>query len=504
MLFPSSSAYNQRVFRPLLPAILIAIPFLTACSGPRETKPTPKKPNFIIFLVDDLGWRDGGVFGSDLYQTPHIDRLAADGMHFRTGYAACTVCSPTRAALMTGKYPARTHVTDWIRGHQRPFAKLSMPDWTMKLEARHRTIAEALGEAGYRTASVGKWHLMPTGEEDMDDYFPDSHGFDVNIGGNQWGQPGSYFHPYEHPTREGRGIGPMPPGGAEGDYLTDRLSAEAAKLIEGFGNDPFFIYFPFYSVHTPIQAKNEDIEHYRPRVNEDMVHTDPAYAAMVTSVDRGVGLVRAKLEVMGVADNTVIIFTGDNGGLDRQGRPTENKPVRDGKGSAYEGGVRTPALVYWPGVTTAGAVSDEPVITMDFYSTILEIADIPGESDSDSHDDDIDGLSLVPVLRNPTARLGREALYWHYPHYHTEGATPYSAIRAGDWRLVEFFEDGRTELYNLRDDVGESNDLAARMPRKAAELKAMLAAWRDDVGAQLPSENPNYDPVKDHETWPGR
>ena len=423
----------------LVVAIVIATLGLTACGGSSESEPTPKKPNFVIFLVDDLGWSDGGVFGSDLYETPHVDQLAADGLHFRTGYAACTVCSPTRAALLTGKYPARTHVTDWIRGHQRPFAKLSVPDWTMKLEAHHRTLAEALGDAGYRTASVGKWHLMPTGEEDMNEYFPDSHGFDVNIGGNQWGQPGSYFHPYEHPTREGRGIGPIPPGGVDGDYLTDRLSAEAAKLIEGFADDPFLLYFPFYSVHTPIQAKNEDIEHYRARVKPGMVHTDPTYAAMVAGVDRGVGLVRAKLEAMDVADNTVIIFTGDNGGLDRDGIPTENAPVREGKGSAYEGGVRIPAVVYWPGVTLAGAASDEPVITMDFYSTILEIADIPGESDSDSHDAEIDGLSLVPVLRNPAARLGREALYWHYPHYHTQGATPYSAIRAGDWRLVEFF-----------------------------------------------------------------
>ena len=225
---------------------------------------------------------------------------------------------------------------------------------------------------------------------------------------------------------------------------------------------------------------------------------------MVASVDRGVGLVRAKLEAMDVADNTVIIFTGDNGGLDRDGIPTENAPVREGKGSAYEGGVRTPALVYWPGVTPAGAVSDEPVITMDFYSTILDIADIPGESDSDSREAQIDGLSLVPVLRNPAARLGREALYWHYPHYHKQGATPYSAIRVGDWRLVEFFEDGRAELYNLTEDVGESNDLAAELPDRTAELKAMLSAWRKEVGAQLPTDNPNHDPAKDRETRRGR
>ena len=479
-----------------MPRVLILVLLLTliGCGASQETSQAPNKPNFIIFLVDDLGWSDGAVFGSDLYETPNIDRLAADGMRFSTGYAACTVCSPTRAAMMTGKYPGRTNVTDWIRGHQRPYAKLKLPDWTMKIEASHTTIAEALGAAGYRTASVGKWHLMPAGEPDMNDYVPEKHGFDVNIGGNEWGAPGSYFHPYTHPTQTGRGIGPLPPGGEDGDYLTDRLSGEAVKLIDGFGDEPFLLYFPFYSVHTPIQAKEADIEHYKPLVKEGMLHTDPVYASMVTSVDRGVGMVRAKLEEMGVADNTVIIFTGDNGGLDRNGRPTENRPLREGKGSAYEGGVRTPALVYWPGVTSAGSVSEEPVITVDYYPTILEIAGVGGDA---SHNTEVDGLSLTPVLGDPNASLNRDALYWHYPHYHPGGSTPHSAIRAGDWRLVEFFEDGQSELYNLNDDIGEANDLAGEMPEKVAELKAKLAAWREEVGAQMPTENPDYDPKKD-------
>ena len=480
-----------------MPRVLIPVLLLTliGCGASQETSQAPNKPNFIIFLVDDLGWSDGAVFGSDLYETPNIDRLAADGMRFSTGYAACTVCSPTRAAMMTGKYPGRTNVTDWIRGHQRPYAKLKLPDWTMKIEASHTTIAEALGAAGYRTASVGKWHLMPAGEPDMNDYVPEKHGFDVNIGGNEWGAPGSYFHPYEHPTQD-RGIGPLPPGGKDGDYLTDRLSDEAVKLIDGFGDEPFLLYFPFYSVHTPIQAKEADIEHYKPLVKEGMLHTDPVYASMVTSVDRGIGLVRAKLEEMGVADNTVIIFTGDNGGLDRNGsgRPTENRPLREGKGSAYEGGVRTPALVYWPGVTPAGSVSDEPVITVDYYPTILEIAGVEGEP---AHNAEVDGLSLVPVLRDPNASVNRDALYWHYPHYHPGGSTPHSAIRAGDWRVVEFFEDGQSELYNLKEDIGETKDLAAEMPEKVAELKTKLADWREEVGAQMPTENPDYDPKKD-------
>lgn len=476
--------------------LVLAALLSLACSTPPEAPEPAKRPNFVVFLVDDLGWSDGGVFGSDLYETPNIDRLAADGMRFSTSYAACTVCSPTRAAMMTGKYPGRTHVTDWIRGHQRPFAKLRVPDWTMKIEARQTTIAEALRADGYRTAMVGKWHLMPNGDPDMGDYVPEKHGFEFNVGGNEWGAPGSYFHPYEHPKQTTRGIGPLPPGGKDGDYLTDRLSAEAASLIEKFGDEPFLLYFPFYSVHTPIQAKEEDIAHYEPLVKEGMLHTDPVYASMTTSVDRGVGLVRAKLEEMGIADNTVILFTGDNGGLDRDGtgRPTENRPLREGKGSSYEGGVRTPGLAYWPGVTGAGAVSEEPIITVDFYPTILEIAGVEGDP---AHNAKVDGKSLVPLLRDAEAAFDREALYWHYPHYHSQGATPHSAIRAGDWRLVEFFEDDRVELYNLAEDIGEKKDLAAEKPDKVTELRAMLTAWRADVGAQMPTENPDYDPAKD-------
>ncbi len=472
-------------------ALVICSLLLIGCASQPDSD-SAQRPNFIVLLVDDWGWSDAGYLGSDLYVTPNIDKLAADGMRFITTYAACTVCSPTRAALMTGQYPGRTHVTDWIRGHQHPHAKLLPPDWMMKLEERHTSLAEAMLGAGYRTAMVGKWHLEPTGDDDEDDYIPEKHGFEINVAGNEQGAPPSYHYPYR---REGsdRTLGPLPEGGKEGEYLTDRLTDEALRILEDWGDEPFFLYFPYYTVHTPIEATDADAAPFEARVREGMKHTDAEYAGMLAALDRSIGRVRAKLEELGSAENTVIIMTGDNGGLDRHGsgRPTENKPIRDGKGSVYEGGVRVPGMIYWPGLTRAGSSSDVPIITVDYYPTILDAAGVdvaPGQV--------LDGESLVPLLRDPTAQLGRQTLFWHYPHYHTMGATPYSAIRDGDWRLVEFYEDERVELYNLAEDIGESEDLSSEMPDKVQELKSKLEAWRHDVVAQSPRPNPDYDPTK--------
>lgn len=475
----------------LLPAA-VAVAFLAACGAPSSTDSGDRRPNFLIFLVDDLGWTDLGCFGSDFYETPNIDRLAADGVRFTHGYAACTVCSPTRAALLTGLYPGRLNVTDWIPGHRRAGAKLRPPEWTMRLEHRYTTLAEALGAAGYRTAHVGKWHLMPRLDpRALMDFVPERHGFDRNVAGNEWGAPGSYFHPYE---RSGRGVHPLPEGGAEGDYLTDRLTDEALRILEDYRDGPFLLYFPFYTVHTPIEAKPEDLARFASRVDSAKRHRNPAYAGMLAALDRSVGRVRHKLDELGIAEDTVIVFTGDNGGLDRKGRdgrmgyPTENAPLRSGKGSAYEGGVRTPTMYYWPGVTPSGAASDEPVITVDIYPTVLEIAGVSGDA---AHNELVDGVSLAGLLRDPASGLDRETLFWHYPHYHNGGATPHSAMRDGDWRLVHFYEDGRAELYNLAEDVGEERDLAAAMPEKVADLLAELDAWRAEVGAQEPLPNPS-------------
>ncbi len=473
-------------------SVLAAAVVLAGCGIHVQAPSGSSRPNFLIFLVDDLGWTDLSCYGSDFYQTPNIDRLAADGVRFTHGYAACTVCSPTRAALLTGQYPGRTRVTDWIPGHNRPGARLRPPEWTMKLEHRYTTLAEALGAEGYRTAHVGKWHLMPRFEpETLMDFAPERHGFERNIGGNEWGAPGSYYHPYE---RSDRRVSPLPEGGSDGDYLTDRLTDEAVRIIEDYRDEPFLIYFPYYTVHTPIQAKAEDLIRFRDRVNPASRHRNPDYAAMLAALDRSVGRMRAKLDELGIADSTVIVLTGDNGGLDREGpdgrmgNPTENHPLRAGKGSAYEGGVRTPTIYYWPGVTPAGTVSDMPVITVDIYPTVLSIAGVAGDA---GHNAIVDGVSLAGFLGDPSRELEHRELYWHYPHYHPGGATPYSAIRDGDWRLVHFYEDGRIELYNLADDVGEERDLASELPEKAAELRAKLDAWRADVGAQEPVPNPD-------------
>ncbi len=471
---------------------IAAVALLVGCVPPPGQISGAARPNFLIFLVDDLGWTDLGCYGSDFYETPNIDRLASDGVRFTHGYAACTVCSPTRAALLTGLYPGRTNVTDWIPGQNRVGAKLKPPDWTMRLEHRHTTLAEALAVEGYRTAHVGKWHLMPRLEpEVMMDFTPDRHGFERNVAGNEWGAPGSYFHPYE---RSDRRVYPLPEGGADGDYLTDRLTDEALRVLEDFRDEPFLLYFPYYTVHTPIQAKPDDLARFQDRTDPARRHRNPAYAGMLAALDRSVGRVRAKLDQLGIADETVIVFTGDNGGLDREGpdgrmgNPTENDPLRAGKGSAYEGGVRTPTIYFWPGVTAPGTVSDEPVITVDVYPTVLEIA---GAGGSPAHNELVDGLSLAGILSDPQASLDRETLFWHYPHYHAGGSTPHSAIRDGDWRLVHFYEDGRSELYDLSEDIGEARDLAGEMPDKAAELLGKLDEWRAAVGAQEPLPNPD-------------
>jgi len=462
---------------------------------------TPHPPNVIFLLVDDWGWTDAGCYGSDLYETPHIDQLAADGMKFTNAYAACTVCSPTRASVMTGMYPGRTNVTDFIPGHYRRFPTkypLMPPDWTQRLEHQHTTIAEALHEAGYQTAHIGKWHLTPRTEEIdvLTDYYPERHGFQINIAGNQWGAPGSYFWPFERKRARNRfekRTMNFPEGGEPGDYLTDTLTAEALRIIDRFQEDPFYIYFPYYNVHTPIQGKPELVEHYRERLQHDRGdrrHTNPTYAAMVTSVDESLGRIRAKLEELNLADNTVILMTGDNGGLDRRGgNPTENHPLRAGKGSAYEGGIRVPFIAHWPDVTPAGSVNETPVVTPDYYPTILKMTGVPGDP---QHNTQVDGVDLTGILKDPTTGLRRQDLFWHYPHYHTGGAVPHSAIRSGDYRLVQFHLDGRYELYNLAADIGERKDLSQSEPEKAKEMLDKLHVWQQSVNAQMPLENPKY------------
>ena len=449
----------------------LAIAGLLLAGAVARAAATDQKVNVIVVLVDDMGWKDLSCQGSDFYETPQIDRLAASGVRFTTAYSACTVCSPTRAAMMTGQEPARLHLTDWIAGHARPHAKLRPPDWTKQLPLEAVTVAERLKAHGYATASIGKWHLGGK------DHYPEHQGFDVNLGGTAKGQPPSYFSPYRISTL---------PEGPDGEYLTDREADEAAAFIEAHRDRPFFLYLPHYGVHTPIQAKPKVVAKYaakRPGISPRLA----TYAAMVESVDDAMGEILDTLDRLGIRDRTAIFFTSDNGG---QAAITDMQPLRAGKGSAYEGGIRVPFIVSWPGVTRPGSTSDVPVITPDVPATIL---DITGAGTAIGQP--IDGRSLASPLRG--GALDREALYWHYPHYHPGGATPHSAIRAGEWRLVHFYEDGHDELYDLATDPGEATNLAAARPEQTADLRARLDRWLADVDGQMPTPNPDADPSRD-------
>ncbi len=464
----------------VLHALLLMMVFTVWCVG-------GEKPNVVVLLVDDLGWGDFGCYGAEFYETPHIDKLASQGMLFSDAYAACTVCSPSRAAILTGCYPARLHLTDWITGHQRPYAKLAVPEWTMKVDHERILLPEALKEAGYATLFLGKWHLMPIGQEDFDQHDPIHHGFDVNIGGREWGQPkgpGKYFSPFDMPNLD---------DGEPGDYLTDKLTDAAVEYLEAAADDqPFLMYFSYYTLHGPIMAPPELVAKYAEKAktfeNRKNEYVDPKRAGMVESLDRSVGRIMAALEQRGVAENTVIILTGDNGG----DRDQTTGGLKGFKGLSHEGGVREPFVVKWPGKTKAGSRCDEMVIGMDIYPTVLEIAGLPARPDQHQ-----DGVSIVPLLTGETDRLDREQLFWHYPHYHR--TNPYSAMRQGDWKLIEFMEDGALELYNLESDPNEVTNLAQTHPEKAQELRKGLVAWRVSIGAQRMTENPDYDPARDKE-----
>jgi arylsulfatase A len=472
-----------------------------ALAAPVRADAAAARLNIVLILADDLGWTDLACFGSDLHETPHLDRLAREGMKFTQNYSACTVCSPTRAALMTGKYPARLHITDWIPGLMPDNPKLLVPDWSKQLPLTETTIAKVFQSAGWRTASIGKWHL---GNEE---FYPEKHGFDVNIAGLNAGSPPTYFSPWRIKTIT---------DGRDGDYLTDRLGEEAAGLIEKWRDQPFFLYLPHFAVHTPIQGRADLVAKYQQKLKPGLRHKNPAYAAMVESLDAAVGRVLTKLDELKLAERTLVAFTADNGGLITRATTT-NAPLRLGKASAYEGGVRVPAIVRWPGVIKPGSTNDTPVITMDWSVTLLEAAGLgapvsdparsggkQGHAGSEGGAPGRDGVSLIPLLRGTGALPARD-LFWHYPHhqhYQLGGAMPYGAIRRGDFKLVEHFNDMRVELYNLREDLSEQRDLAASQPQKVAELRTRLHAWRKEVGAQMPTPNPNYNAAKPEYTPP--
>lgn len=472
----------------LFPLLALALGCFTAAVA-RADSPAPEsaavKPNIVFILVDDMGWADTGCYGSHYYRTPNIDKLATQGERFTACYM-CPNCTPSRAALMSGEYAPRTGVytvASSVRGEAK-FRKLVPVKNNRTLEPHFVTIAETLKKAGYATGMFGKWHLGKPGVAG-----PQEQGFDVNVGGNQTGMPaGTYFSPYHNPQI---------PDGPKGEYLTDRLTTEAIKFIDAHKDGPFFVYLPHYAVHTPLQAKSDLVALYE-KVKPFGGQHNPVYAAMIDSVDQSVGRIMDELDRLHLAQNTILIFASDNGGVGGYGEIggnftgdiTSNSPLRGGKGMLYEGGIRDPLIVRWPGVTRAGSICDEPVVNVDFYPTLMDAAGAPAPAPGDQP---LDGVDIGPVLRDPAGHLGRDAIYWHFPVYlqanvkkGTWRTTPAGAIRSGDWKLIEFFEDKHVELYNLKNDLGEKHDLAAEMPEKARELRRKLAEWRERIHAPMP------------------
>jgi arylsulfatase A len=449
-------------------------------------EPRIKPPNIVLIVADDLGWADLGCYGNDLHETPHLDRLAGQGLRFTDAYAASPVCTPTRAAILTAKHPAQLHMTIWRENAlERGNRKLLEPVCLDSLPLEHETLAEILQTIGYYTAHVGKWHLGRA------EFYPEAHGFHANIGGTLWGAPQTFWYPYRGDSyfRDWRYVPDLEPGQA-GDYLTDSLTDKAIEIIDrqAAADRPFYLNLWFHAVHTPIEGKPELVEHYQKKITPDSLRKNPHYAAMVHSLDENVGRVLRKLDQLGIAENTLVIFTSDNGGfvntckLHKDLAVANNTPLRSGKGSCYEGGLRVPLIVRGPGVSR-GRECREPVFSCDLLPTALQAV-----GQHDKTPSPMDGLDITPLLRDPSATLPRETLYFHYPHYYPT-TSPVSALRKGRWKLLEYFEDGRTELYDLSNDLGEQRDLAQLRPELAKTLVTELRAWRNEVQAQEPEPN---------------
>lgn len=472
-----------------------ALCLFIAAGGVRPTGAETVRPNIVYFLVDDLGWADLGCYGSEFHETPNIDSLASSGMRFTNGYAACPVCSPTRASILTGRHPVRVDITDWIPGMR---ANPNMAPRFKHIEDRENlaleqvTFAEHLREqANYQTYFLGKWHLGGKG------FLPTDQGFDVNIGGFEKGSPpGGYYAPWKNPHLESK---------EKDEYLTTRLTDEAVSLIENSNRErPFLLFFSYYNVHTPIQPDRRSIDHYRnaarlrftgptPNRSERQARSrlrqdNPEYASMVAAVDTSVGRVLQTIDNVGIRDETIVIFFSDNGGLctlKQQKQlhigPTSNLPLRSGKGWLYEGGVREPLIIRAPGVTEAGTVCEALAFSTDFFPTLLELVGVPLAPELHA-----DGISLLPALRGFGDR--QRTLVWHYPHYHGSDWKPGAAIRYGNWKLIEFYESGETELYNLADDIGETKNLVQTHPEIRDRLKRKLQNWQRKMNARMPVE----------------
>jgi arylsulfatase A-like enzyme len=504
---------------------------LLQCQNKKETP-----PNIVFFLVDDLGWKDLGCYGSTFYETPNVDRLAAEGVRFTTAYAACHVCSPTRASILTGKYPATLNLTDWLPGRKDfDFQRLKNVEINQQLPFEEITLAERLQQEGYATAIFGKWHL---GEDPSG---PLQHGFDVQVPDWNKGWPLSYYAPFKLPGFEGD----------EGEYLTDRLTDEALSFIELNQEKPFFLYLSHFAVHDPIEGREDLVEKYRDKLKTQSYPEAPEYilegnpdeqngiskevlnklagstefegysqlphnsvkikqrqdnvqfAGMVESMDESLGRILSKLEELELADNTIVVFFSDNGGMAAAnfGNPnrvidpsklnkafsTSNLPLRGAKGWLYEGGIRVPMIVKWPLGGKSGVTCQEPVISTDFYPSIIEMLEL------DVGSQNLDGHSLVPLIKGET--MDRGAIFWHFPHYSNHGMqSPGGAIRDGDYKLIEYYENGSVQLFDLKNDLAEEHDLSKAKPDKVLELRERLRDWRERVGAKMMAPNPQYIP----------
>jgi arylsulfatase A len=507
----------MHLFRQALVVLACAVAILGGLISEVRASEADPRPNVILVMLDDLGWADLGCYGSQFHKSPQIDRLAKEGMRFTQAYAAAPVCSPTRAALMTGKCPARLHVTDWLPGNplSDPRHRFIHPKTEHQLSLAEVTLAERLQAAGYATGHVGKWHLGGKG------FGPREQGFDLNIGGDEKGGPKGYFAPFcEKNGCDVPNLDWAPPG----SYLTDIFNEAAIRFIREHREQPFFLYLPHFAVHTPLHAKPQTVSKYVQRDKRPGQQSNPIYAAMIESVDEGIGKIIQELKKLKLDEKTIVIFTSDNGGVATADwpmtPPTVNGSLREGKGHLYEGGIRVPLIVRWPGKVHEGAVCETPVTTVDFLPTILEVCGvgkaghfrevIDNQAVSTTNDQaadqiqplakaaggrlpQLDGASLLPLLTQ-TGGIGREALYWHYPHYSPQHGRPSGAIRMGDYKLIVFYEDYHRELYNLKSDPSETTNLAEKEKDKARELGDRFSAWRYSVDAQMLKPNPFYRP----------
>ncbi len=472
-------------------ALFISIVLTSRSAWSVDPPKTHDRPNIVLIVADDLGASDIGCYGADLLETPRLDRLATEGIQFTQAYAM-SVCSPSRAMLLSGKHAARLGITIWAEGSLKgpTNRKLLQAESLHDLPHGEWTLAESLQSNGYLTALIGKWHLGDA------DHFPESQGFDVNIGGNHWGAPETFWSPYRGSGRFGKEFRYVPhlEFGKPNEYLTDRLTEEAIQVIDQAGDKPFFVYLAHYAPHTPIEAKPTDVEYFSKKLKPEHQHRNPIYAAMVKNLDENVGRVLDHLEAKKLSEKTIVVFTSDNGGyigIDRrsgQSSPvTSNAPLRSGKGSLYEGGIRVPLIIRHPSQVKATGTCPEPVTLSDIHATLVHYGQ-PNPGNNTATNPPTDGLDLSPLLRVPGSRLNRDELYFHYPHYY-ETTTPASAVRSRDWKLIEYFEDGHLELYNLGNDPSERNDLSKTHPEIAVQLHRELRAWRETVDAKMPTPN---------------